>query len=145
MTSVKYSDLFDAYLFVSAGAPSEANAYVDRDTGAIYWVSDLVDLDEAVPDDLETSDRFIAVPHKYDLDLGRDLALAFAARALADQYDTVADFFRGRGAYRRFKDFLHARGLLEQWYAFEGAETEAALRAWCSDEGIELQDGGTAT
>ena len=31
----------------------------------------------AWPADLETSDRYIAVPHKNELGLGRDLALSF--------------------------------------------------------------------
>jgi hypothetical protein len=40
------------------------------DTGAIYWISEPNPLEEEVPDDLETSDRHIAIPHKNDLDLG---------------------------------------------------------------------------
>ena len=57
-----------------------------------------------------------AVPHENDLGLGRHLALAFVDQELSDEYDTVAGFFRRRGAYGRFKALLHARGMLEQWY-----------------------------
>ena len=32
------------------------------------------------------------------------------------------------------------RGLLDQWYAFSAAADEAALRAWCEEEGLELSD-----
>lgn len=138
-TAVKYSEVLDAFLFVGSAAPSEQGAYIDSDSGKIFWVSPLIDLDD-VPDDIETSDRYIAVPHKNDLGLGRDLALSFVDRESPDEYDTVAGFFRSRGAYRRFKDFLASRNLLEPWYHFENAETETALRAWCEEQNIKLID-----
>ena len=55
----------------------EHQAYISLDTGAIYWVSESnpMEAEADVPDDLETSDRYIAVPHKNDLDLGTQLAL----------------------------------------------------------------------
>jgi len=121
----------------------ESNAYISVDTGRIHWQSDWVDPDEEerLPKDFEESDRYIAVPHKNDLDLGRRLVLAFVSQELPDDYDTVAGFFRRKGAYGRFKDLLHARGALERWYEFEGRATEEALRAWCEENGIQLVDG----
>ena len=64
MVAVKYDDLSAAFDFVSFGAPMEHSAYISLETGAIYWMSELNPLEEEVPDDLETSDRYIAVPHK---------------------------------------------------------------------------------
>ena len=95
--SVNHTELRDAFEFVSAGDLYEHGAYISLDTGKIHWVSDAVELDEDCPDDLESSDRYIAVPHKTELDLGRRLALSFARQALADDYQTVAGFFRRRG------------------------------------------------
>ncbi len=128
MVSIKYDDLALAFDFVSAAPPMEHRAYICMETGAIYWVSDLGSTDEDVPDDLEESDRYIAVPHKNDLDLGRELVLRFAAAELPQQYSRVEDFFRRRGAYARFKDLLAAEGRTEMWYAFESQSTERALR-----------------
>ncbi|XAH25021.1 hypothetical protein AAFF27_07470 [Xylophilus sp. GW821-FHT01B05] len=54
------------------------------------------------------------------------------------EYDRVAGYFHKSGAYRRFKDFLHAQGVLEAWYAFEARATEEALRRWCEEQGIQL-------
>jgi hypothetical protein len=65
--------------------------------------------EEDLPEDLETSDRCIAVPHKNDMGLDRRVALAFVDQELSDEYDTVAGFFGRRGAYGRFKALLHAR------------------------------------
>ena len=138
MVVIKYSDLRDAFDFVSFGVPFESNAFLCVDTGVIYWTSDTGELDEEVPEDLETSDRYIAIPHKNDLNLGRDLALSFAEQELPDDYDTVAGFFRSKGAYGRFKQLLESRGVLEAWYRFEDQAVEAALRQWCEVSGIPL-------
>jgi hypothetical protein len=115
---------------------------VSLDTGAIYRVSEsgAVD-DDDLPDDLETSDRYILIPHKNDLDLGKRLALRFAEERLAHRYANVEDCFRRRGAYARFKELLEEERSLEEWYAFEAESTERALREWCAANGIELADG----
>jgi hypothetical protein len=138
MVNVKYEDLSEAFDFVSFAAPIEHEAYISLDTGAIFWVSALDSLDEEVPDDLETSDRYIAVPHKNDLDLGSVLALRFAAEALPDQYARVERFFDHRGAYARFKELLAKEGLLDKWYAFEAVATERALKDWCAEHDIHV-------
>lgn len=39
----------------------ENAAYISLDTGTIYWLSD--ELDEETPPDLETSDRYLEIPH----------------------------------------------------------------------------------
>ena len=65
MITVKYDDLLAAFDFVSFGAPFEHRAFVSRDTGAVYWISETNPIEEEeLPDDLETSDRYIAIPHK---------------------------------------------------------------------------------
>ena len=122
-------------------AVREQRLYLPRD-GKIYWRSASAGLeDEDLPEDLGSSDRYLEVPHKNDLDLGRRLALAFVNKELPDDADTVAAFFRRRGAYRRFKELLNARGMLQQWFDFESRATEKALRAWCEENGIQLVDG----
>ena len=146
MATVKYEDLSAAFDFVSFGAPMEHQAYISLDTGDIYWVSELNPVDEDVPDDLETSDRYIAVPHKNDLDLDNRLALDFAAAELPDHYETIQGFFRHQGAYGRFKELLAAQGCLDKWYAFEAESAAKALKNWCSENGIEVteNDGKSA-
>jgi hypothetical protein len=138
MVSVRYDDLIEAFDFVSFGGTSEHAAYISLDTGTIYW--DTESGDEELPDDLGDSDRYLAVPHKNDLDLGRDLALRFTAAELPNHYGSVEGFFRRAGAYARFKDLLEAQGRLDAWYAFEAADTEVALRNWCREHQIQLVD-----
>jgi hypothetical protein len=140
MVTVKYEDLSAAFDFVSFGAPFEHRAYISIDTGTIYWISELSPTDEELPDDLEESDRYLAIPHKNDLDLGSHLALRFAAAELPDEYARIQGLFRHRGAYARFKELLAADGQLEKWYAFESASTEKALKGWCADHSVDVID-----
>ena len=140
VVTVKYDDLSAALDFVSFAAPMEHQAYISMDTGKIYWISELNPVEEEVPVDLETSNRYIAIPHKNDLDLGSDLALRFAAAELPGRYTRVEDFFRHRGAYARFKELLASEGCLDKWYAFEAESTERALKDWCSENDIVVQN-----
>ena len=87
---------------------------------------------------MKTSDRYIAIPHKNDLDLGNNLALRFAEEQLPHRYATVETFFRHRGAYARFKDLLAEERCLDQWYQFEAECTERALREWCAANQIDV-------
>ena len=136
--AVDAQELRNAYDFVSAGGPFDHSAWICLDTGKIYWRSSATELeDEDLPEDIDDSDRYLAVPSQHDLKLGRRLALAFVAEELPDDYDTVEGFFRRRGAYGRFKDLLDARGKLQQWYEYESRATDEALAAWCAEHSIQ--------
>ncbi|WP_353839486.1 hypothetical protein [Mesorhizobium sp.] len=76
------------------------------ETGKIYCHSEWVDDVEELPDDLEDSERYIAIPDKRELDLGKPLVLSFARHHLLDDYDKVREIFSRAGAYARFKDLL---------------------------------------
>ncbi|MDR3529601.1 MAG: UPF0158 family protein [Rhodopila sp.] len=137
--SVRFAELLEAFEFANF-AHSECHAYVCLDTGRVYFVSGQEDLDEDVPDDIEESDDYLAIPDKRDLDLGNRLAFSFARQEIPDDYDTVLDIFRRTGAYGQFKELLHSHGMLDKWYDFEAEATEKALRAWCLANGIELRE-----
>ncbi|CAG9267723.1 conserved hypothetical protein [Paraburkholderia unamae] len=139
MVALWHDDLSMDFAFVSYAAPMEHNAYVSLDTGKVWWTSDSSDaFDEEIPDDLETSDRYLAIPHKNELDLGRRLALRFVAQELPACYDQAEGLFRRQGAYARFKDLLEREGVLERWYAFEADAVESALKQWCAENGLEF-------
>ncbi len=140
MITTNFTELRNAFEFVSSGSPSKQYAYICLDSGAIYWVSNLIELEEDVPDDLTTSNRYISVPHKNDLKLGQSMALSFIEQTLPDDYNTVASFFRKRGAYRRFKELLQTQALLEKWLEFEAEACDIALVDWCQEKNIQLID-----
>ena len=140
MVVVNFSELLEAYQFVSFGSPMENQAFISLDTGKIYWVSEVID--DEVPEDLGESDRYLQVPHKNELDLGTRLALRFADEKAPGLYDQVDGFFRRRGAYARFKDLLARESLLDRWHSFEAECTEHALKDWCAANQIEITTEG---
>jgi hypothetical protein len=80
-----------------------------------------------------------SVPHTRDLDLGSRLVFRFAAQRLPRHEDEVRDIFRRKGAYRAFHALIDRLGVRDDWYAFEAAETRAALLAWAEQEGIPVE------
>jgi hypothetical protein len=135
--AVRFSDLQLAFEFVSSGRMGENEAYLDRQSGKIYWHSEFGENDEELPDDID-NEKYIAIPDRRELDLGKPLVLEFAREFLPDDYDEVRHIFNRRGAYRRYKDLLVRRGALERWYDLSNKAEEAALREWCAENGIEL-------
>ena len=136
---MKYSDIEDAYFFVSMSPQYEHSVMLNKDTGDMYYLSELGDSDE-LPEDADESDSYISIPHKNDLDLGIRLVMDFAAEYCPAELRQVQDIFRRKGAYSRYKDFLETKGLLDKWYDFEKRHTEVELRQWCEGNGIELTD-----
>jgi hypothetical protein len=136
---VKFDELREAFEFANVdGGVSDLAAYVSLETGKIYFVSGQEDLDEEIPDDIEESVDYLAVPDRSILSLGSRLVFQFVRSEMPDDHDTVAGIFARKGAYRRFKDFIDSKGKLDRWYEFEANATDEALRGWCRDNGIEL-------
>jgi len=136
--AIKFDDIDTAFMYVGDSPYGQNTAILSIATGEIYFLSDIGDSDE-LPNDYEDSDQYIEVPHKNDLDLGRALVRDFVALRMPDQWERVEACFRRPGAYGRFKGILEEVGLLEDWYEYERERTEAALRQWCADNGIEVE------
>ena len=75
MPRVCLSDLQAAMEWASDDM-SDNEAYVCRETGKIYWVSEepgLLDDEEETPGDIDNIEKYLPVPDKRDLDLGTRL------------------------------------------------------------------------
>ena len=137
---VKLDDLVAAFEWVSASSPGDNQGFVSRITGNVYWSSSVVDLGEELPCDIGDENIYATVPHKYDLNLGKNLALTFADEWLADSYKVVSAIFCQNGAYRKFKDLLERRGLLDAWSDYETKAIELALRQWAAEQGLLIAE-----
>jgi hypothetical protein len=164
---VKWDDLLEAYDFVSFEGPVEHRAWLSRASGKIYWdfgeeSFDEEDDDEGeesgdaddhesagpaadddsekLPRDIEDEEKYLPIPGKRDLDLGSRLVFRFAGEVLPDDYNEVRRIFDRRGAYSKFKAVLTRRQALDKWYAYEQKATEEALREWCEENGIEIEE-----
>ena len=136
---VSWTDLILAFEFVSASYPGKHQAFLCKQTCKLYWQSTSSgELDE-LPDDID-DEKYVQIPAKRDLDLGKPLVFDFVGQFLPDDFDEVQRIFSQRGAYARFKDLLVRRGTLDQWYSFESKAEESALRRWCDLNSIEVSD-----
>jgi hypothetical protein len=135
-----FSEVLLGFEFVDGGNGLH-DAFLCRRTGKIYWrseFSDLDDLEEELPDDIEDDEKYIPIPGKKELGLGKPLALDFAREFLPKQFDEVRYIFSKRGAYQKFRALLIRTKTLERWYEFESKATERALREWCEFNSIEV-------
>jgi hypothetical protein len=143
---VKLQELRDAYEFVGFDGGGTNEAFLSKQSGKIYWrsqdledVTGLEDLEE-LPDDLDDENKYIPIPGKVDLDLGKPLVFDFVRQFLPDDFDEVQGIFSKSGAYGRYKDLPTRRRALDRWYDFESKATETALREWCEINEIEVSE-----
>ena len=141
MTRFLFSDVENAFMYVASAGYGMNSALLCKDTGEIYYRSEMSDIDETEEvDDLDL-DLCIEIPHKNDLDLGRHLVFEFVEEYLPDDYERVRGIFRHKGAFSHYKDLVDRRGRLKKWYDFENQREEAALRRWCKENDIDLEEG----
>jgi hypothetical protein len=137
--SVNWEDLLHAFEFASLGQPHEHEAILCRKSGKFLWLTDVEEDIEAWPNDADDKEKYLAIPHKKELDLGKPLVLEFARQFLPDQYNEVRRIFENRGAYARFRDLLQRNKALDRWYEFENKASEAALREWCALNEVKIE------
>jgi hypothetical protein len=143
--AVDWNELVLTFEFVSLGQPGEHEAVLCRKTGKFLWLTDLEEDIEAWPDDADDEEKYLSIPHKKELDLGKPLVLEFARQFLPGEFNEVRRMFDKRGAYARFKDLLQRKRALDRWYDFETKATEAALREWCDLNEITIEAGDGET
>lgn len=139
--TVKLGDLEDAMDYVSSGELLDCEAYLCLATGEILYSDDEdADWAEPLPEDIDDLKKYIPIPRKNDLDLGRTLVMRFVTQVLPEDQGGVEVFFGRKGAYGRFKGLLEDRGVLDRWYEFEANSRKEALREWCAENGITCSD-----
>jgi hypothetical protein len=138
--AVSFDDIENAFLFVSMDQKFMHNAYLCKETGQIFYTSEMGDSDE-LPDDIEDLKKYIAIPHQNELELGKALVFEYVSKHLPSEFDRVESIFRKRGAYSRFKDLLDKKGYLDKWHKFEDERRRNALKQWCLENNIELEEG----
>jgi len=140
LATVNADEFEDAVLMVSEpGTPDQA--WVCLDTGAVYVRSEMIDEELApLPDDIDTSDRYVPVPRMSNLALGLELVFDFADAALPDDAQRVRQMFKRAGAYGQFSELVAQRGLTDHWHVFREAQTRAVLGGWCEEHGLQLAE-----
>ena len=136
--AVSFDDIENAFSFVSMDQQFMHNSYLCKETGEIFYSSEIGDSDE-LPEDIDDPDKYIAIPHKNELDLGKALVIEFTSEYLPEELARVYSIFRRKGAYSRYKELLESKDVLEDWYKFENERQKVTLREWCRDNSIEFE------
>lgn len=134
---INFSEIEDALLFVSSEQRFMNTAVLNRKTGKIFYHSEFSDEDN-FPEDVENED-YIEIPHKNDLNLGRNLVFDFVLRYIPEKADEVDSFFHRKGAYSNYKYLLEKLNLLDKWYKFEDERTKIILLEWCRENEIQVE------
>ncbi len=94
---VAWSEILDAFEFLSSSAEFGNSAWVCRETGAVHMHSDWDEELWPLPEDIDDAEKYVALPSPRDLELGRPLVMRFAAERLDEHYDEIAAIFFPQG------------------------------------------------
>ena len=74
---VSLKDILEAFEFVSADSTGEHQAFLCRQSGKVVWYVEYSD-DELseLPDDIDDREKYVQIPDKNELDLGKPLVLS---------------------------------------------------------------------
>jgi hypothetical protein len=100
---VDWTELELTFEFVSSGPVGAQEAVLCRKTGKFLWHTEQFDDVDDWPEDADDEEKYLSIPHKNELDLGKPLVFEFARQFLPDEYDEVRSIFSRRGAYGQFK------------------------------------------
>jgi hypothetical protein len=135
-TPIDFDDLDAAMEWASVGPGLETKAFICRSTGRIFLQGPDGPEDDDFPENVEDDTKYLPVPHKNRLDLGRPLVLRFIDERAPRFGDEVRDMFRRSGAYSRFTALLQRTRLLEAWHAYEAEASRRALEQWAAAHGL---------
>ena len=74
-----YENIEDGIEFIGADPGGDSEAFLSLATGEVYYRSDYVD-EEPLPDDIGDKSKYIALPHKRELNLGVVMVFKFVDR-----------------------------------------------------------------
>lgn len=137
---ISFEDIELAFYYVSSDQMFSHSAILCRETGEIFYISELGESEDDLPEDIEDPDKYISIPHNSDLGLGKALVIEFTSQYLPEEIDRVYSIFSRKGAYSRYKELLEKKGFLDKWYKFEDERQKAALKEWCRENKIRYTD-----
>jgi hypothetical protein len=133
------NDDWSAYLNRRTG---ELVTVTEEDQGLVEGEEDTEDLPdwqrERLPKVREAleSDDFLPLPSKFDIHEYRIMERFSLEVENADVREALLQAIRGRGAFRRFKEVIHERGVTEAWYTYRQQAFEDIAIDWLEANGI---------
>jgi hypothetical protein len=86
--------------------------------------------------DIVETDHYLPLPDRFEIHEYQIMERFCLSVDDEDMRVDLCDAIRGRGAFRRFKDRIHAYGMAEAWYRYRDAALREIAIAWCEAQGI---------
>ena len=146
---VKLSDLIEGLEFQS----DERSAFLNLTTGEVVSITDeelrAAENDaplEEFPDwqhdairiagEILETEHYLPLPDRFEIHEYRIMERFCLSREDDDIRDDLCRAIRGRGAFRYFKDRIHAYGIAKEWYRYRDEALKEIAIAWCEAHGI---------
>lgn len=141
MAKFNFSEIVTAFEYRNSSYDGDITIILRKDTGEILFRSKVLGKDKIGNIESEIDKDLLAyIPHKDDIDLGKQLVFNFAGERMQHVYGKVRGMFHHRGAYQKFIELLERKEKLREWHEYESEQQEKALRRWCKINEIELED-----
>jgi hypothetical protein len=101
------------------------------------WQHDLIRKTQEVID----SEDYLPLPSKFEIHEYAIMEQFCYAVEDEELSQTLLSRIRGSGAFRRFKDAIHRRGLADEWYRFRQAALEEIAEDWLKANNIPYTRG----
>lgn len=88
----------------------------------------------------ENGSDYLELPDKYEIN-EYEMLEDFSVSVEDDKASRMLQLaINGSGAFRRFKEMVHAHGLAQDWYTFRDAQYKKIAIDWCRTHGLEFID-----
>jgi hypothetical protein len=150
---VKLSDLIEGLEFQS----DEQSSFLNLTTGEVVSITDeelraaennepLEDFPEwqhdaiRIAKDIVETEHYLQLPDRFEIHEYQIMERFCLSVDDGDLRDDLCNAIRGRGAFRYFKDRIHAYGITEEWYRYRDAALREIAVAWCEAHGLRYTE-----
>ena len=140
---VKLKDIIEGLAFLT----DEGTSYLNTTTGEVVYVTTeelraaeeeqpLEDFPEwqhdaiRIAKDIVETDHYLPLPDRFEIHEYSIMERFCLSVDDEDIRDDLCNAIRGRGAFRYFKDRIHAYGIAEEWYRYRDAALREIAVAW---------------
>ena len=87
-----------------------------------------------------STDHYLPLPDRFEIHEYSIMERFCLSVEDEDIRDDLCNAIRGRGAFRYFKDRIHAYGITEEWYWYRDAALREIAMAWCEAHEIPYME-----
>jgi Uncharacterised protein family (UPF0158) len=137
------SDAQSAFLNLTTG---EVVSITDEELRAAEHDAPLEDFPDwqhdaiRIAKDIVETEHYLPLPDRFEIHEYSIMERFCLSVDDEDIRDDLCNAIRGRGAFRYFKDRIHAYGIAEEWYRYRDAALREIAIAWCEAHGLQYTE-----